>query len=128
MTLAAMAQTTITTPTVCSQNSIAGVRCVLRQLNEKIDGINRKVDGIADVLNARLPEPAPIKAISTESPTEPPRDTTTDKATLYTSDSIICKQTCEDEFNVCAKQAGGDISGYSVCKTNYESCFTKCGN
>lgn len=121
MTLTAMAQSS--TPAVCNQNSIAGIRCLLRQLSEKIDAVNRKADRIVQLLETpRQAAPAPATNANT------PANTETTKGTPITEGSITCKQKCEDEFNTCAKSAGSNQNAYGTCKTNYEACFTNCGS
>ncbi|MCC7523033.1 hypothetical protein IT407_04545 [Candidatus Uhrbacteria bacterium] len=121
MTLTAMAQTS--TPAVCNQNSIAGIRCLLRQLSEKIDAVNRKADRIVQLLETPV-QTAPTPATNTNTT----QNFETTKTEPVTEGSITCKQTCEDTFNVCAKQAGGNVKAYATCKTTYETCFTNCGS
>ncbi|MCC6563555.1 hypothetical protein IT087_01550, partial [Candidatus Uhrbacteria bacterium] len=55
------------------------------------------------------------------------RDTTTaPEVKEELSDVTKCRQSCEDDFNSCAKSVKSD-SAYLACKTTYEECFNKCG-
>ena len=127
MTLAASAQTT---STACNQNSIAGVRCLIRQLSDKLDVINKKLDNLTPPV--RTTE-VPSNSISNSTSTEPIPDhdgTLLQKKTIIpgsTTDVTQCRQSCEDTFNVCATQAGQDQNKYAICKTTYSTCFGACG-
>lgn len=137
LTLAASAATIST----CNQNSIAGVRCLIGQLSDKIDALNHKLDVVgASCGNGVCTPPAnsPSTSVGGTGTNNIIRDNTAPAGSDNTLapakafgapviDVTKCKQACEDEFNACAKKAGADDKLYSACKPPYEACNTSCG-
>lgn len=130
------------TVSVCNQNSIAGLRCLIAQLDTKLDTIIAKLDAQSKTCAAAAtasqtqttltcPETTTDRSGSTE--TQPPAQTTetvpapSKALAAPQQDPVACKQKCEDEFNACSKQAGQDMQKYATCKNNLYACISSCG-
>lgn len=133
------------TVSVCNQNSIAGLRCLIGQLNTKLDTIIAKLDAQSQACTAAASTSAnqtetaascpdttnrdqtPTQQIQAPPPATEPAPTQSKTMVAPTQDPVLCKQKCEDEFNACAKLAGQDMQKYATCKNNLYACFTPCG-
>jgi hypothetical protein len=115
LSLAASAQST--SQSVCSQNSIAGIRCMLTQVNGRLDSLHQKADRIIQLLETPRVPPVGSQGTASE-PTQAPAKQV---------DPTQCKLACEDSFNACAKSAGLDQAKYIICKQNYGTCYNACG-
>ncbi len=111
LTLAAMAQTSYS---VCNQNSIAGVRCLISQLSNKLDAINAKITSTCGQTPGTCAPSAdyavPNKAYAYPAPTP---------------DATKCLQACEDEYNACAVKAGNDSQLLGACQPPLVACKAK---
>jgi hypothetical protein len=104
MALSASAATTpVITPLVLYRS--------LGDIHTKLNRIEAKIDQLQAAQAAPAME-APSKALAAPAPN---------------NDPTVCRNSCEDDFNACAKAAGPDQQAYLVCKNGYVDCFNKCG-
>ncbi len=125
MSLSASAQTASVTPSVLLR-SLNDIKVQLSRMEAKIDRLGTQCTSGA---TAQCPSPTtqetpngPANSIIRDGVQSPAFQAPTQEVL---SDVTRCRQSCEDEFNACAKKATND-SAYSACKAPYETCFTGC--
>ena len=131
MTLSASAQTSqAITPTVLYR-SLGDIHTKLNRIEAKIDRLGTQCTSSAQCAPApatQAQEPAPSNEQRNQATTPPPPTEQGKTQVLPTFAVAQCRQKCEDDFNACTKTAGADQKKYSVCKQNYEQCWTNCAN